>query len=62
MPVCTKDNPAPKGEPIYPGAVVAHIARPDWEHPDTTEHEATTSIDFKSVKWVTCNHCGGNLP
>lgn len=72
MPTCTKENPAPKGEPIYPGAVAAHVAWPDWEHPDIIVGYSVTSGDvfydpgiadnaFQPVEHRHCKHCGGNI-
>lgn len=70
-PICTAEQPAPKGEPIFPGARYAHIARPDWEHPDVETSVSVTSggvfaeppIEdaFRPVEHRQCKHCGGNL-
>lgn len=62
MPTCTKEHPAPPGEPIYPGAVAAKWADPVWEHPDTVATEGVTSIDFNRDFDVKCKWCGGQLP
>lgn len=73
-PICTADSPAPKGEPIFPGARYAHTARTDWEHPDVEVSEAVISgglyhdpdhpiVDaFRPIEFRQCRHCGGNLP
>jgi hypothetical protein len=72
-PVCTQGQPAPKGEPIFPGARYAHTARHDWEHPDVDVSEMVFSGGFESypdqpienafrpVEHHQCRHCGGNL-
>lgn len=63
--ICTKETPAPKGEPIFPGAVAAHVARPDWGHPDIEEGEVVSSggrTPFRPIKLRNCKNCGGSLP
>jgi hypothetical protein len=72
-PICTQAEPAPKGEPIFPGARYAHTARPDWDHPDVDTNISVISGGFVSdpehpiknafvpTEHHQCRHCGGNL-
>jgi hypothetical protein len=72
-PTCSKEQPAPKGEPIFPGARYAHTARPDWEHPEFDTNISVISGGlyedpdhpikdaFRPVEHRQCRHCGGNV-
>lgn len=63
-PICTKDHPAPKGEPIVPGWTLSH-AHPDWEHPYTRvekpewESAFSEGPDDHLLRTVFCNFCNG---
>jgi hypothetical protein len=72
-PICTQEQPAPKGEPIFPGARYAHTARRDWRHPDVDTNISVVSGGlyedpdhpikdaFRPVEHRQCRHCGGNV-
>jgi hypothetical protein len=72
-PVCSQVQPAPKGEPIFPGARAAHIARPDWDHPDVeitsivisggfvSDPHNQIANAFRPIPHAQCRHCGGNV-